>query len=58
MKKLAKVTVRVPDELKQRMDDMEEVNWSAVVRKALENKIAFWEKSLGLVPPESESEEV
>ncbi|HLD04516.1 MAG TPA: hypothetical protein VJG90_02240 [Candidatus Nanoarchaeia archaeon] len=33
------VSVAIPDELKQRMHQMDEVNWSAVARKAFEEKI-------------------
>lgn len=35
----AKVTVRVPLELKKRMERFPEVNWSDVVRKAIEEKL-------------------
>ncbi|HLD85190.1 MAG TPA: hypothetical protein VI968_01405 [archaeon] len=33
------LSVSVPDELKEKMTRMEEVNWSAVARKAFEEKI-------------------
>ncbi len=33
------LSVSVPDELKEQMVQLEEVNWSAVARKAFEEKI-------------------
>lgn len=30
---MATVSVRVPDELKERMDELDEINWSAVLRE-------------------------
>ena len=33
------VSVSVPDELKEKMTHMEEINWSAVARKAFEEKV-------------------
>lgn len=33
------LSVSVPDELKEKMDSMEEINWSAVARKAFEEKV-------------------
>jgi metal-responsive CopG/Arc/MetJ family transcriptional regulator len=33
------LSVSVPDELKERMDKLDEINWSAVARKAFEQKI-------------------
>ena len=33
------LSVSVPDELKEKMTRMEEVNWSAVARKAFEEKL-------------------
>ena len=37
---MAIITVRIPDELKATMDDLDEVNWSAVTRNILEEKVA------------------
>jgi len=34
-----KITVRIPRELKERMDRLSHVNWSDVVRRALEEKV-------------------
>ena len=38
------VTVTVPKELKKDMETLEEVNWSAVARKAFAEKIALLRK--------------
>ena len=37
--KMATLTVRIPDELKATMDSLDEVNWSAVTRNLLEEKV-------------------
>ena len=37
---MATVSFRVPDDLKERMDDYDEVNWSAVLRRHLEAELA------------------
>jgi len=34
-----KITVRIPRELKERMNRLSHVNWSDVVRRALEEKV-------------------
>lgn len=36
---MATLTVRIPDELKATMDSLDEVNWSAVTRNLLEEKV-------------------
>lgn len=36
---MANVTVTVPDEFKEKMDDHPEINWSQVAREAFEEKI-------------------
>jgi predicted transcriptional regulator len=33
------VTIRVPDELKRRMEELREVNWSEVARSAFEETV-------------------
>ncbi len=33
------LSVSVPDNLREQMDQLEEVNWSAVARKAFEEKV-------------------
>ena len=33
------LSVSVPEELKHKMEDMDEVNWSAVARRAFEEKV-------------------
>jgi len=35
----AKLTVRIPRELKERMDRFKDINWSEVVRKAVEERL-------------------
>ncbi|HEX9196371.1 MAG TPA: hypothetical protein VF906_01125 [Candidatus Bathyarchaeia archaeon] len=37
---MAIVNVRLPDDLKTRMNSLPELNWSEIVREAIENKIA------------------
>ena len=37
---MATVSVRVPDELKERMDAQETVNWSAVIRAHIREELA------------------
>jgi Arc/MetJ-type ribon-helix-helix transcriptional regulator len=34
-----KITIRIPKELKRRMERFKNINWSEVVRKAIEEKI-------------------
>jgi len=36
---MATLSVSVPDNLKQKMNELEEINWSAVARHAFEKKI-------------------
>ena len=43
-----KITVRIPRELKERMDMFSHVNWSEVVRKAIEKKLREEEVKLAL----------
>ena len=38
------VTISVPDELKNKMTKFPEVNWSAVARKAILERVKFLEK--------------
>lgn len=35
---MATITVRIPDELKKKMDSLDEINWSSVIRNILEEK--------------------
>lgn len=37
---MVSVTLSVPSELKHKMDDFEEINWSAVAREAFAQKIS------------------
>lgn len=37
---MATVSLRVPDELKERMDEYNAVNWSAVLRREIESELA------------------
>lgn len=36
---MATVSISVPDELKIKMQELDEINWSSVVRKAIESRI-------------------
>jgi predicted DNA-binding protein len=36
---MATVSLRVPDELKEKMDEHDEINWSAILRARLEDEI-------------------
>lgn len=36
---MATLSVSVPDDLRQKMTQLDEVNWSAVARKAFEEKV-------------------
>ena len=54
---MANVTVAVPNELKQDMDLFEEINWSAVARKAFEEKIKLMRKMDSLLKNSELTEE-
>lgn len=36
---MATVSIRVPDEVKQRMEEHEEINWSSVLRSNIEEEL-------------------
>jgi predicted transcriptional regulator len=36
---MATVSIRIPDDLKERMDEHEDVNWSAVLRERLRQEV-------------------
>jgi Arc/MetJ-type ribon-helix-helix transcriptional regulator len=38
---LAQLTIRLPDRLKKQMERLREINWSEVVRKAIEARIVL-----------------
>lgn len=38
------MTLAVPEELKEKMDEFPEINWSAVAREAIKNKINMLQK--------------
>jgi len=45
---MATVSLRVPDELKKKMDQHDEINWSAVLRANIEDEIGRLEsRSIG-----------
>ncbi|PSP95987.1 hypothetical protein BRC91_00325 [Halobacteriales archaeon QS_4_62_28] len=45
---MASVSLRVPDELKRKMDEHSEINWSAVIRANIEEEIGRLEsRSIG-----------
>lgn len=41
---MATVSFRVPDEVKSRMDEHDEINWSAVLRSHIEEELAEMEE--------------
>ena len=41
---MVSVTLSMPDELKKEMDSFMDVNWSAVAREAIKNKILLLKK--------------
>ena len=41
---MVSITLSVPEDLKAQMDTFPEMNWSAVARKAIQNKIILLEK--------------
>lgn len=45
---MATVSLRVPDDLKRKMDEYDEINWSAVIRANIEEEIGRLEsRSIG-----------
>ena len=34
------ITLSLPDELKKQMDEFEDINWSAVAREAIKNRLS------------------
>lgn len=45
---MATVSLRVPDELKEKMDEYDEINWSAVIRANIEEEVGRLEsRSIG-----------
>jgi hypothetical protein len=41
---MVSVTLSVPDEIKREMDSFTDVNWSAVAREAIKNKLLLLKK--------------
>ena len=41
---MVSITLSVPEDLKAQMDTFPEMNWSAVARKAIQNKVSLLEK--------------
>jgi len=41
---MVSITLSVPNELKLEMDQFEEMNWSAIAREAIKNKIILLKK--------------
>lgn len=37
---MTSITIRVPDELKKKMERLPEINWSEVARKSIESRVA------------------
>ena len=41
---MVSITLSVPEEMKHEMDNFQDINWSAVARQAIKNKLAMLEK--------------
>ena len=41
---MVSITLSVPEEMKHEMDDFQDINWSAVARQAIKNKLVMLEK--------------
>ncbi len=41
---MVSITLSVPEEMKQEMDNFQDVNWSAVARQAIKTKLVMLEK--------------
>ncbi|PIN77039.1 hypothetical protein COV15_03385 [Candidatus Woesearchaeota archaeon CG10_big_fil_rev_8_21_14_0_10_34_12] len=41
---MVNITLSVPDELKKKMDLFAEINWSAIAREAIKQRIIMFEK--------------
>ena len=41
---MVSITLSVPEDMKQEMDTFQDINWSAVARQAIKNKLAMLEK--------------
>jgi len=41
---MVSITLAVPKELKQEMDELKEINWSEIARTAIKNKIILLKK--------------
>lgn len=41
---MVSITLSVPQELKKKMEDFQEINWSAVAREAIQKKVFLLEK--------------
>ena len=37
---MSTITLSLPDELKKKMDEFEDINWSAVAREAIKSKLS------------------
>jgi hypothetical protein len=38
--KMTAITLSIPEELKKQMDEFEDINWSAVAREAIKNRLS------------------
>ncbi len=41
---MVSITLSVPEEMKHEMDNFQDINWSAVARQAIKNKLLMLEK--------------
>lgn len=54
---MVNITLSVPEELKKKMDEFPEINWSEVARKSIRERVALLEKMNRLLSKSSLTEE-
>lgn len=54
---MVSMTLSIPSELKKEMDEFPELNWSAVARKAIQNKLAVLREVKDLLKDSDMTEE-
>jgi len=54
---MVSITLAVPSELKQEMDEFPEINWSAIAREAIKQKIVLLKKFREFTKESSMTEE-
>lgn len=54
---MVSITLSVPEEMKHEMDSFQDINWSAVARQAIKNKLVMLEKFKEFAKDSTMSEE-